>query len=70
MGTRLLEFGGIRLVINQSVVPMEVESSPEDRSCLLILPLSDITLIIFILIRYVFKHCLLILSLFVAICEI
>ena len=25
MGTRLLEFGGIRLAINQSVVPVEVE---------------------------------------------
>ena len=34
MGTRLLQFGGIRLVINQSVVPMEVESSPEDQSYL------------------------------------
>ena len=34
MGTRLLEFGEIRLVINQSVVPMNLESSPEDRSCL------------------------------------
>ena len=34
MGTRLLEFGGIRLVINQSVVPIEVESSPKDQSCL------------------------------------
>ena len=34
MGTRLLEFGGIRLVINQSVVPVDLESSPEDRSCL------------------------------------
>jgi hypothetical protein len=33
MGTRLLEFGEIRLVINQSVAPVEVESSPEDRSC-------------------------------------
>ena len=32
MGTRLLEFGEIRLVINQSVVPMELESSPEDYS--------------------------------------
>ena len=28
MGTRLLEFEGIKLVINQSVVPMELESSP------------------------------------------
>ena len=34
MGTRLLEFGGIRLVINQSVVPVDLEYSPEDRSCL------------------------------------
>ena len=34
MGTRLLEFGGIRLVINQSVVPVELESLPEDQSCL------------------------------------
>ena len=32
MGTRLLEFGGIRLVINQSVVHIELESSPEDQS--------------------------------------
>ena len=34
MGTRLLEFRGIRLVINQLVVPVKLESSPEDRSCL------------------------------------
>ena len=34
MGTRLLEFGGIRLMINQLVVPVEVESLSEDRSCL------------------------------------
>ena len=34
MGTKLLELGGIRLVINQSVVPMEVEYSPKDQSCL------------------------------------
>ena len=34
MGTRLLEFGGIRLVINQSVVPVDLESLSEDRSCL------------------------------------
>ena len=34
MGTRLLVFGEIRLVINQSVIPMELESSLEDRSCL------------------------------------
>ena len=34
MGTRLLKFRGIRLVITQSVVPVELESLPEDRSCL------------------------------------
>ena len=34
MGTRMLEFEGIRLVINQSVVPVELESSPEDQSYL------------------------------------
>ena len=33
MGSKLLEFGGIRLVINQSVVHVKLESSPEDRSC-------------------------------------
>ena len=27
-------FEGVRLVVNQSVVPVEVESSPEDQSCL------------------------------------
>ena len=34
MGTRLLEFGRIRLAINQLVIPVELESSPKDRSCL------------------------------------
>jgi len=34
MGTRLLEFGGIRLVNNQPIVPVELESSPEDWSYL------------------------------------
>ena len=34
MGTRLLEFEEVGLVINQSVVPVELESLPEDRSCL------------------------------------
>ena len=34
MGTRLLEFGGIRLVVNQSVVPVDLESSLEDQSYL------------------------------------
>jgi hypothetical protein len=32
MGTKFLEFGGVRLVINQSVVPVDLEPSPEDRS--------------------------------------
>ena len=67
-GTRLLEFGGIRLVINQSVVPVELESSPEDRSylfrCLLFKVIS------FILSTLYIEHCLSILPLFVAICEI
>ena len=34
MGIRLLEFEEIRLVINQSVVPVNLVSSSEDRSCL------------------------------------
>jgi hypothetical protein len=25
-------FGGVRLVVNQSVIPVDLESSPEDRS--------------------------------------
>ena len=52
MGTRLLEFGGIRLVVNQSVVPMDLEYSPEDQSYLFRYLYSIV--IIFILIRYVF----------------
>ena len=67
MDTRLLEFGEIRLVINQSVVPMELESSPEDYSFFCSL-LSKV--ISFILGMLYIKHCLLILPLFVAICEI
>ena len=34
MGTRLLEFEEVRLVVSLSVIPVEVESAPEDRSCL------------------------------------
>jgi hypothetical protein len=67
MSTRLLEFGGIRLVINQSVVPV-------DWSLRLKIGLSFHCLYsevrFSIIIRYVFKHCLLILPLFIAICEI
>ena len=67
MGTRLLEFGGIRLVINQSVVLVELESSSKIR---IVFPLFAIQGYI-LYTRYVYiEHCLLILPLFVAICEI
>ena len=33
-GYKIAEFEEVRLVINQSVVPVDLESSPEDRSCL------------------------------------
>ena len=33
-GYQIASFGGIRLVVNQLVVPMDSESSPEDRSLL------------------------------------
>ena len=68
MGTRLLEFGEIRLVINQSVVPVELESSPEDRSYLS--AVCCLRLYHFILSMLYIKHCLWILPLFVAIYEI
>ena len=68
MGTRLLEFEGIKLVINQSIVPVELESLPEDQSCLFRCLLSKV--ISFILSTLYIEHCLLILPLFVAICEI
>ena len=68
MGIRLLAFGGIRLVINQTVVLMELESSLEDWSCLFRCLLSKV--ISFILSMLYIKYCLLILPLFVAICEI
>ena len=31
-GYQIADFGGVRLVVNQSVVPVNSESSPEDRS--------------------------------------
>ena len=68
MGTKLLEFGGIRLLINRSVVPMELESSPKDQSCLFCCLISKV--MPFILTMLYIKHCLLILPLFVAIREI
>ena len=68
MGTRLLELGGIRLVINQPVVAVELESSPQRSElsfhCLLSKVISLILSVLYI------EHCLLILPLFVAICEI
>ena len=67
MDTRLLEFGGIRLVINQSVVPVDLESSPEDRSRLS----AVYTLRVLSFTNTLYnKYCLMILPLFVAICEI
>ena len=39
MGTRLLESGGVMLVINQLVVPMDLEPSPKEQS---VFPLSTI----------------------------
>ena len=68
MGTRLLEFVEIRLVINQSVVPMELESSPKDQSCFS--SVFCLRLYPFILSVLYIKYCLLILPLFVAICDI
>ena len=68
MATRLLEFGEIRLVINQSVVPVELKSSSEDQSCLFHCLLSKV--ISFILSTLYIEHCLFILPLFVAIYEI
>ena len=39
MGTRLLESEGVRLVVNQSVVPEDLELSLEERS---VFPLSTV----------------------------
>ena len=33
-GYQIARVGGIRLVVNQSVVPVDLETSLEDRSCL------------------------------------
>jgi len=68
MGTRLLEFGGIRLVINQSVVPVELEPSTEESELSFRCLLSKV--VSFILSTLYIEHCLLILPLFVAIYEI
>ena len=66
MGTRLLEFGGVRFVINQSVVRVEFVTTLEDQSCptaaccLRLYPLNKV--------RYILG--IMILPLFIAICEI
>ena len=67
-GTRLLESGGVRLVINQSVVPVEWSFCPKNG---VVYPLLVSKVIyIFILSTLCIKYCLLILPSFVAICEI
>ena len=68
MGIGLLEFEEVWLVINQSVVPVELESLPEDQSCLFRCLLSKV--IFFILSTLYIEHCLSILPLFVVVCEI
>ena len=67
MGTRLLEFGGVRLVINQSVVPVEWSLRLKIG---VVFPLFVPKVIFFVLITLYIKECLLILPLFVAICVI
>ena len=44
-------FGGVRFVVNQSVVPVNSESSPEDRSQLSAVLYSEV--IFLLIIRYV-----------------
>ena len=67
MGTRLLEFGEIRLAINQSVpcgIGVFTRRSELSFRCLLSKVISFILSMLYI------KHCLLLLPLFVTICEI
>ena len=64
MGTRLLEFGGIRLVINQSVVPMDWSLHPKIE---VVYPLFVPKVVFFVQSMLYINHCLLILPLFVAI---
>ena len=64
MSTRLLNYGAVRLVINQSVVPVDLEPSPEECR---VFPLSTISGCILYTNMLYIKHCLLILPLFVAI---
>ena len=67
MGTRLLEFEEVRLVIHQSVIPVEWSLHLKIG---VIYPLFVPKVIFFVVVRYILSNCLLILSLFVAICEI
>ena len=67
MGTRLLEFGGIRLVINQSVVPMDWSLRLKIG---VVFPLSILWGYILYTSTLYIEHWLLILPLFIAICEI
>jgi hypothetical protein len=67
MGTGLPEIGGVRLVINQSVVPVEWSLHLKTR---VVFPLFAIKVISFILSTLYIKHYHLILPLIVAICEI
>jgi hypothetical protein len=48
------------LVINQLAIPVDLEPSPEEQSCLIVVWYLRL---LFVLICYVIKHCLLILSL-------
>ena len=50
MGTRMLEFGGVRLVINQSVVPVEWSLHLKIG---VVYPLLEPKVIFYVLIRYV-----------------
>ena len=67
LGTRLLEFREIRLVINQSVIPVEWSLHSKIG---VVYPLIVPKVISFILSTLYIEHCLSILPLFVAICEI
>ena len=67
MGTRLLEFEEVRLVINKSVVPVECSRHQKME---VIHPLFVPKVIFFVLCMLYIKHYVLILPSFVAICEI
>jgi hypothetical protein len=64
MDTRLLDSGAVRLVINQSVVPVEWSFHPKIE---VVYPLFVPKVVFFVLSMLYIKHCLLILPLFVVI---